>query len=103
MSLGWSEETRRDVGRLSGEGAGVGGHEEEGPWEALARQDYGQRLAAALETLKDAPKIVCRLYYFEEMTLREIGVVLGCSESRVSQIHRGALECLRELKVTSGS
>ena len=48
-----------------------------------------------IQELPDQEKKVLVLYYFEEMTLREIGVVLEVSESRVSQIHTKAIIRLR--------
>jgi RNA polymerase sigma factor for flagellar operon FliA len=48
-------------------------------------------LAKAIEELPEREKMVISLYYFEELTLKEIGMVLGISESRVSQLHTRAL------------
>ena len=56
-------------------------------------------LVHAITALPDAEKTVITLYYGEELLLKEIGEVLGVTESRVSQIHSGALYRLnRELK-----
>ena len=43
------------------------------------------------ETLREREKLVVTLYYYEELTLREIGEVLGVTESRVSQLHTKAI------------
>ncbi|MCK4633133.1 MAG: FliA/WhiG family RNA polymerase sigma factor [candidate division Zixibacteria bacterium] len=52
-------------------------------------------LKVAIERLTDQEKLVIGLYYFEELTLKEIGQVMSISESRVSQIHTRAVAKLR--------
>ena len=52
-------------------------------------------LASAIESLPEREKLVLALYYDEELNLKEIGEVLGVSESRVSQIHSQAAHRLR--------
>ena len=54
-------------------------------------------LVTAISRLTDQEKLVIRLYYFEELTLKEIGEVMIISESRVSQIHTRAVKKLRGL------
>ena len=49
------------------------------------------RLADAIESLPEREKLVVALYYYENLTLREIGEVLGVTESRVSQLHTKAV------------
>ena len=49
------------------------------------------RLADAIESLPDRERLVIALYYYENLTLREIGEVLGVTESRVSQLHTKAV------------
>src|SRR5665647_3523714 len=49
------------------------------------------RLVAAIDALPKREKIVIALYYYETLTLREIGEVLGVTESRVSQLHTKAI------------
>jgi RNA polymerase sigma factor FliA len=53
------------------------------------------RLAEAIESLPDRERLVIALYYYENLTLREIGEVLGVTESRVSQLHTKAVLALR--------
>jgi RNA polymerase sigma factor for flagellar operon FliA len=53
-------------------------------------------LAEAIERLPEKEKLVVSLYYDEELTMREIGEVLGITESRVSQIHSRAVMRLRD-------
>jgi RNA polymerase sigma factor for flagellar operon FliA len=53
------------------------------------------RLADAIESLPERERLVIALYYYENLTLREIGEVLGVTESRVSQLHTKAVLGLR--------
>ena len=53
------------------------------------------RLADAIESLPERERLVIALYYYENLTLREIGEVLGVTESRVSQLHTKAVIGLR--------
>ena len=52
-------------------------------------------LARAIERLGEREKIVLVLYYYEGMTLAEIGRILGVTESRISQMHTAAMLRLR--------
>jgi RNA polymerase sigma factor for flagellar operon FliA len=60
------------------------------------RRQLSSVLSSAMETLPERYQAVIRLYYAGEMTMREIGEELGINESRVSQIHRIALERLAQ-------
>jgi RNA polymerase sigma factor for flagellar operon FliA len=53
------------------------------------------RLADSIESLPERERLVIALYYYENLTLREIGEVLGVTESRVSQLHTKAVLALR--------
>ncbi|MBB6147235.1 RNA polymerase sigma factor for flagellar operon FliA [Silvibacterium bohemicum] len=53
------------------------------------------RLADAIDQLPERERLVMTLYYYEEMTMKEIGLTLGVVESRVSQIHASAVLHLR--------
>jgi RNA polymerase sigma factor FliA len=57
--------------------------------------DVKDRLADAIESLPERERLVIALYYYENLTLREIGEVLDVTESRVSQIHTKAVIGLR--------
>jgi len=64
-------------------------------------------LAEAIDQLPERERLVVSLYYYEGLTLKEIGQVIGVSESRISQIHtkaivrlRGRLRRLRESLVS---
>ena len=61
------------------------------PMEDMQGQDVKNMLAEAVSGLPERERIVMALYYDEELNLREIGQVLGVSESRVSQIHSQAI------------
>jgi len=65
------------------------------PAQALDETDTREALADAISRLPEREKLVVTLYYFEELTLREIGEVLGVTESRVSQLHTKAILRLR--------
>lgn len=61
------------------------------PEEKIAREELKEVLTKSLETLTDKEKKVILMYYYEELTLKEISQVLSVSESRVSQLHTKAL------------
>ncbi|NOX76125.1 MAG: RNA polymerase sigma factor FliA [Gammaproteobacteria bacterium] len=62
-----------------------------GPLEGLQTQDFKRSLADAIAGLPERERLVMTLYYDEELNLREIGSILGVSESRVCQIHSQAV------------
>ncbi len=62
-----------------------------GPLDGLQRADFKKSLATAVAGLPERERLVMALYYDEELNLREIGEVLGVSESRVCQIHSQAV------------
>ncbi len=61
------------------------------PQSALAQAEMREALGEAIARLPEREKLVVTLYYYEELTLREIGEVLGVTESRVSQLHTKAI------------
>jgi RNA polymerase sigma factor for flagellar operon FliA len=61
----------------------------------IEQEETKSFLHATLNRLPEQERLVMALYYYEQMTLREIGEALGISESRVSQIHTRAVERLR--------
>lgn len=82
------------------------------PSASLEYDQMRQVLARAIINLPEKERTVIALYYYEDMTLKEIGRTLGVSESRVSQIHtkailrlRGRLRALRDslLSITNES
>jgi RNA polymerase sigma factor for flagellar operon FliA len=67
----------------------------DGPGALLERSELRGQLAEAIERMPEREKVVLTLYYFENLTLSQIGEVLGVTESRVSQIHTKAVLQLR--------
>jgi len=61
------------------------------PEISLEQTEIKEALAEAISILPEREKLVVTLYYYEELTLREIGEVLGVTESRVSQLHTKAI------------
>jgi len=68
---------------------------DEDPFSLCMQTEQREVLAAAISELSDREQQVLSLYYFEELTMKEVGAVLGVVESRVSQIHTAALLALR--------
>jgi RNA polymerase sigma factor for flagellar operon FliA len=62
------------------------------PDHMCSREQLREALGRAMTSLPDRYKQVVMLYYTNDMTMKEIGGVLGINESRVSQIHKAALE-----------
>jgi RNA polymerase sigma factor for flagellar operon FliA len=65
------------------------------PSQSYAWKEIRCRIAEALEVLTKRERLVITLYYYEELTMKEVGSVLGVSESRVSQIHSQAIYKLK--------
>lgn len=68
----------------------------DGPEEVIERDELKNILAESLELLTEKEKKVIVLYYYEELTLKEISSILEVSESRISQLHTRALQKMRE-------
>lgn len=91
----------RSVGLVSSSGRGNDGEEgpaldfpaevETQPDKICAREQLRLYLESAMQTLPERYRAVIKLYYANEMTMKEIGNLLGINESRVSQIHKSAL------------
>lgn len=62
------------------------------PDRVFARSELREKLISAMATLPARYRKVVELYYHNELTMKEIGDILGVNESRVSQIHKSALE-----------
>ncbi len=69
--------------------------EELSPSKIVEKEELQEMMANAIDTLKEKDRLVLSLYYYEELTLKEIGMILGVSESRVSQLNSRAVSNLR--------
>ncbi|WP_305420957.1 RNA polymerase sigma factor FliA [Photobacterium leiognathi] len=69
--------------------------EDNAPFQDVADDSFRASLAAAIKTLPEREALVLSLYYDEELNLKEIGAVIGVSESRICQIHSQAMQRLR--------
>ena len=67
----------------------------EAPEEHVEKEELTKVLGEALELLTEKEKMVITMYYYEDLTLKEISNVLEVSESRVSQLHTRALQKMR--------
>jgi len=65
------------------------------PFEALGKSEMRDVLAHAIEQLPEREQLILSLYYKEELTMKEIGQILGVNESRVSQLHTRAVLRIR--------
>ena len=73
----------------------VPGRPEEDPLFCCLRGELEGRLSEAISHLPERERLVMTFYYYEEMTMREIGLAMGVVESRVSQVHASAVVHLR--------
>ncbi|MBV9759800.1 MAG: FliA/WhiG family RNA polymerase sigma factor [Acidobacteriaceae bacterium] len=72
------------------------------PENMVSRSELREKLSSAMKTLPERYRQVVQLYYGREMTMKEIGGVLGVNESRVSQMHKTALERMQNALSGSG-
>lgn len=68
----------------------------EQPENAIQKQELKEMLVEALQKLTENEQKVITLYYYEELTLKEISQILSVSESRVSQLHTKALQKIKD-------
>jgi RNA polymerase sigma factor for flagellar operon FliA len=73
----------------------IPGSPDEDPLFRCLKGEMKQRLADAIDELPEKERLVLTLYYYEELTMKEIGLTLSVVESRVSQIHSSAVLRLR--------
>ena len=66
------------------------------PSELLEHREVLELLARSIGDLPERERLVITLYYYEELTMKEVGEVLGVNESRISQIHAAAVRKLRK-------
>lgn len=67
------------------------------PEEVVEKEELKKTLVEALDALTEKERRVIELYYYEEMTLKEISKILGVSESRVSQLHTKSLTKMKKI------
>ncbi len=91
--LVYREEDNRQVPRVET----LEGHDTESVLSDIERQELRAFLINAIANLSEQEKLVIALYYYEELTLREIGETMNISESRVSQIHTKSVGKLRHM------
>ncbi|MFN1988617.1 sigma-70 family RNA polymerase sigma factor [Clostridioides difficile] len=73
----------------------ISDREEEAPENIIEEEEKLEILSKAISNLNEREKLILSLYYYEDLNLKEIGKVLGVSESRVSQLHRKSIRNLR--------
>jgi RNA polymerase sigma factor FliA len=73
----------------------IPGSPEEDPLFRCLKGELKQHLVEAIDELPERERMVLTLYYYEELTMKEVGLTLGVVESRVSQIHSSAVARLR--------
>ena len=73
----------------------IGDRSAKGPLEELEENRLKQSLAAAIDRLPEKEKMILSLYYWDELTMKEIATVLEITEGRVSQLHKQALMRLK--------
>lgn len=61
------------------------------PYELLKKQEVRDLLADQIDNLPEKERMVLSLYYYNELTMKEVGKILGVTESRVSQLHSSAI------------
>src|SRR5262249_1163182 len=61
------------------------------PFTSVEGKELVEKLAEAIDTLSERERMVITLYYYEELTLREIGEILNLTEGRICQIHSQAV------------
>ena len=62
----------------------------------MDEQELRQELAKAIDGLNEQERTVLSLYYYENLTMREIGQVMGVSEQRIGQINRKLIKKLKD-------
>jgi RNA polymerase sigma factor for flagellar operon FliA len=73
----------------------IPGRPEDDPLFRYLDGEMRERLTKAINDLPERERLIMTLYYYEETTMKEIGLILGVVESRVSQIHASAILHLR--------
>jgi len=72
------------------------------PFEIYLKGESKAQLAEAVAQLTEREQLILQLYYYEELTMKEVAEVVGLAVSRISQIHTAALLQLRNVMANSG-
>ena len=64
--------------------------------ELIEREELVEVIKSVLMRYNEREQMIIQLYYFEELTLKEISGILGITESRISQIHKSVIRKIRE-------
>ena len=75
----------------------VGNSHFDQPEEAIEKEELKKMMVRAIDSLTEKERSVVVLYYYEDMTLKEISLTLEVSESRVSQLHTKALNKMKKI------
>lgn len=75
---------------------GVGNNRFDTPEQSIEKEALKATLVEAIETLTDKERKVITFYYYEELTLKEISLLMEVSESRISQLHTKALKKMKD-------
>lgn len=94
-SCQWTLGSLEDLQERAGDAALPHTDDDVAPDGSLQRSDAVDALAGSIEELPERDRLVMSLYYEQDMNLKEIGEVIGVSESRVCQIHGQILARLR--------
>jgi len=62
----------------------------------IEEEELIEAIKKVLKTMSEKEQLVIQLYYFEELSLKEISEILGVTESRISQIHKNVIKKLRK-------
>ncbi|ECW8961128.1 RNA polymerase sigma factor FliA [Campylobacter jejuni] len=71
-------------------------YNEDNTLEKIEKEELLEKIHEVLDDLKERDQLIIQLYYYEELSLKEISEILQISESRISQIHKKLLKKLRE-------
>ncbi len=74
----------------------LGTPEEGGMLERMEHEDLIEAIQEVLMTFEEREQIIIQLYYFEELTLKEISEIVNITESRISQIHKSVIRRIKE-------
>ena len=69
---------------------------EENTLERVEKEDLIEKIAQILNEFEERDQLIVQLYYYEELSLKEISEILGITESRISQIHKRLMDKIRK-------